>query len=176
MLERVARCVRNDPEESVRLAAIVATRAAWRAFAIARAKHPDCASLYEIPSSSVAAVVDVLHVGANLLRIAAVRLLADFPSPESLPHLKAALVDQVWTVRWNAVRALACLESDQGLADVLLQSRPREGSDSGLYDFRHAITALKQHGFSLPQELLAYDEPTQLNVGAGGEICILRIE
>lgn len=158
MLERVARCVRNDPEDYVRLAAIVATGAAWRAFEVASARHPDCASLYEIPSSSVAAVVDVLHVGANLLRIAAIRLLADFPSPELLPHLRAALFDQVWTVRWNAVRALAYLGDDQRLVDVLLQSRPREGSVGGLPDFGNAVAALKQRGFSLPQELLSYDK------------------
>jgi hypothetical protein len=159
MLERVARCIGEDAEDSVRLAAIVATREGWRAFQVARARDPDRAPQYEVPKGSVAAIVDVLGVGSNLLRIAAARLLADFPSPELLPHLKAALADPVWTVRWNAVRALASLGSDPSLVEVLLQSRPREASVASAHDFGPAIAALKRSGVAVPPVLLAYEEP-----------------
>jgi hypothetical protein len=159
LLEAVARCVDEEQKDSVRLAAIVATGAGWRAFRVVRAKSPSEVSSRHVPMASIAAIRDALSATSNVLRINAARLLAEFPMAEVLPQLRTVLLDDIWTVRWNAVRAIAALGSDESLIEVLRQSQPRERSNVVAHDFCLAVEALRASGLSLPHELLQYDEP-----------------
>ncbi len=159
LLESVARCAGEEQRDAVRLAAIVATRAGWKAFRVARTRDPAGASRLEVPAASVAAIRDALGATSGVLRINAARLLAEFPRPELLPVLRSALADRVWTVRWNAVRAIAALEPDDSLVEVLRRSQPRDAASVVAQDFRRAVAALKERDLSMPAELSRYDGP-----------------
>lgn len=76
--------------------------------------------------------------------------------PEVLSSLRAALTDQAWTVRWNAVRAIASLEADESLVDVLRCSQPRDHSSVVARDFCLAVEALRTRDVPLPRELARY--------------------
>jgi HEAT repeat protein len=160
LLEAVARCVDEEQKDSVRLAAIVATGAGWRAFRVVRMKNSSEATCWDVPMASIAAIQGALNATSNVLRINAARLLAEFPMVEALPQLRTALLDHIWTVRWNAVRAIAALEPDESLIEVLIRSQPHERSNVVAHDFCLAVEALRASGLSLPHELLQYDEPT----------------
>ncbi|WP_437850403.1 HEAT repeat domain-containing protein [Sorangium sp. So ce363] len=71
-------------------------------------------------------VADALTSKEPLARIAAARVLARAaPCPEQAPALRRALSDELFTVRWLAVEALARSGDDHPLAPVLAASRPR---------------------------------------------------
>src|SRR5262249_32979978 len=128
-------------------------------FQVLRQRRPDEASSWEVPRSSTLAIGGALSARSNLLRISAACLVAKFPSAELLPALRSALEDEVWTVRWNAVAAIAALAPDQGLIQVLLRARPRDLSSDVAHDFRRALQVLRDQGLPLPQELSALLRP-----------------
>jgi hypothetical protein len=162
LLESVARCAAEPQKDSVRLAAIVATAAAWRALRVARQKKPADGPLEDLPAASIAVVRDALTAKQNALRLNAARLLAEVPLLELLPQLKLAAADPIWTVRWNAVRALSALEPDESLIAALQRSQPRDPTSAVAHDFRRAVEALTTAGLSLPPELGQYGTPSWL--------------
>jgi hypothetical protein len=68
------------------------------------------------------------------------------PRQELVSQLRIALNDQTWTVRWNAVTALASLQAEEALAQVLQRSRPRDHSTDRYYDFDRAVSSIERLG------------------------------
>ncbi|WP_437902748.1 HEAT repeat domain-containing protein [Sorangium sp. So ce327] len=102
-------------------------------------------------------IADALTSEEPTARIAAARVLARAaPCPEQAPALRRALSDELFTVRWLAVEALARSGDDHPLAPVLAASRPR--LDARLAPYRldgwlRAVTALGRGASALLPEL-----------------------
>ena len=105
------------------------------------------------------AVGYALQAKNNILRLNAARLVADFPSAHLLPMLRSALTDELWTVRWDAVAAIAAIEPDEALLPVLLRTRPRDSSKVVAEQYRRALAVLGERGVSLPPEISAWMLP-----------------
>jgi hypothetical protein len=102
-------------------------------------------------------VADALTSKEPLVRLAAARVLARAaPCPEQAPALRRALSDELFTVRWLAVEALARSGDEHPLAPVLAASRPRLDAPLAAYrlgDWLRAVAALGQHASVLLPEM-----------------------
>ncbi|WP_437766038.1 HEAT repeat domain-containing protein [Sorangium sp. So ce281] len=102
-------------------------------------------------------VADALTSKEPVVRLAAARVLARAaPCPEQAPALRRALSDELFTVRWLAVEALARSGDEHPLAPVLAASRPR--LDAWLAAYRldgwlRAVAALGRDASALLPEL-----------------------
>lgn len=149
LLERVAARVREEREDTARIAALTATRAGWQAFQYMAAGDGADPARWQIPPASIAAVGDALRGGSRLVRVAAARVLAEAPCTELAADLTRALDDEVWTVRWCAAKALADLGHTENLVEVLQRSVPRTAMAG--HDFYRAARALGERGAPLLQ-------------------------
>jgi hypothetical protein len=102
-------------------------------------------------------IADALTSKEPTARIAAARVLARAaPCPEQAPALRRALSDELFTVRWLAVEALARSGDDHPLAPVLAASRPRLDARLAPYQldgWLRAVTALGRGASALLPEL-----------------------
>ncbi|WP_437739830.1 HEAT repeat domain-containing protein [Sorangium sp. So ce1504] len=102
-------------------------------------------------------VADALTSKGPVVRLAAARVLARAaPCPEQAPALRRALSDELFTVRWLAVEALARSGDEHPLAPILAASRPR--LDAWLAAYRldgwlRAVAALGRDASALLPEL-----------------------
>ncbi|MDC0677553.1 HEAT repeat domain-containing protein [Sorangium atrum] len=102
-------------------------------------------------------VADALTSKEPTVRIAAARVLARAaPCPEQAPALRRALSDELFTVRWLAVEALARSGDDHPLAPVLAASRPRLDARLAPYQLEgwlRAVAALGRDASALLPEM-----------------------
>ncbi|WP_437708386.1 HEAT repeat domain-containing protein [Sorangium sp. So ce448] len=125
--------------------------------------HVQRAALAALERAGVAArpvlstVADALTSKEPLVRLAAARVLTRAaPCPEQAPALRRALSDEVFTVRWLAVEALARSGDDHPLAPVLAASRPRldaRFAEYRLEDWLRAVAALGRDASALLPEI-----------------------
>ncbi|WP_437521894.1 HEAT repeat domain-containing protein [Sorangium sp. So ce726] len=104
-------------------------------------------------------VADALTSKEPTVRIAAACVLARAaPCPEQAPALRRALADELFTVRWLAVEALARSGDEHPLAPVLAASRPRLDALRAPYQLEcwlRAVAALGQDASALLPEMNA---------------------
>ncbi|WP_438031917.1 HEAT repeat domain-containing protein [Sorangium sp. So ce204] len=102
-------------------------------------------------------VADALTSKEPTVRIAAARVLARAaPCPEQAPALRRALSDELFTVRWLAVEALARSGDEHPMAPVLGASRPRLDARLAPYQLERwlrAVAALGRDASALWPEL-----------------------
>lgn len=92
-------------------------------------------------------VADALASKEPVVRLAAARVLARAaPCPEQAPALRRALSDELFTVRWLAVEALARSGDEHPLAPVLAASRPRLDARLAAYRLESWLRAVATVG------------------------------
>lgn len=132
----VARFV-ADPNPNVAVGALSALRSA--AVVCDRRVFADLPGAWDEVAEARDAVARALECDVVLVRLGAAGLVAAFPAGSLAPALHRRLDDDVYTVRWLAVRALARIAPDPRLRDVLAASRPR--TTNAVYDA--AVEALR---------------------------------
>lgn len=137
-LQVVARLV-DHSDLDVAIAAVQALCAA--AEACSSGTGAPVASWADVPDC-VAGIRRSLGDGRALLRLAASRLLAGWPTSALAAETRVLLDDPVYSVRWNAIVALATLGSGEGLREALERSAPRASDGSDWYRYADAVAAV----------------------------------
>jgi hypothetical protein len=95
-------------------------------------------------AEAVTALARALTSPHALVRVAATGVLARYPAAALNDALRRVLSDSVFTVRWQAITALARTDARDGLREVLMQSLPRKAPEEGniRHPFWEAVDAL----------------------------------